>query len=221
MAADFTMTPSSISTIIFDLSEVLITGLLDIEKPLARRLGVPPDGLFAAFGGQPLTDLFRGRLTEDAYVSQLIAGQQWDISMDEMKSLIRQNFRRKIPGMENLVHGLAGKFDLILLSDHAREWAAHIKMIHPFLEVFGSQFYSFQIGQTKSDPSTFTKVLSVTAKRPEECLFIDDWVGNIAAAEKAGIKGIQFVNADNLSEKLSAVGVLTDPQQAKEERHEK
>ena len=197
-----------LTTLIFDLSEVLIAGLLDIEKPLARHLGISPDGLFPAFGGQPLTDLFCGRITENAYLAQLIEKQQWGISLQTLQSLIRQNFHLRIPGMEQVIGGLAHHYELVLLSDHAEEWIAYIREIHSFLRVFAHQFYSYQFGQTKSEPSTFSKALQWMHRHPAQCLFIDDWASNLAVAEKVGLRGIRFLGAADLTQKLTELGVL-------------
>ncbi len=196
-----------ITTLIFDLSEVLIMGLLDIDKPLADQLGIPLDGLFTAFGGPSLNDLFCGRITEDAYLSQIIEKEKWEVSLQQFKTIIRQKFHRKVPGMEQMVSSLAPKYDLVLLSDHAEEWIADIIEFHPFLGIFKRQFYSFQLQQTKSDPSTFTRVLLAIRKQPEECLFIDDWSRNIASAEKAGVRGIQFLGAEDLARGLAVMGI--------------
>jgi len=205
MPTDLSAAP--ISTIIFDLSEVLITGLLDIEKPLAHRLGIPSDGLFPAFGGQPLTELFCGRITEDAYLDALIEKQRWNISKDELKVLIRQNFHRRIPGMEQVVANLSARFELVLLSDHAREWIADIKTYHPFLELCTHQFYSYELGQTKAAPSTFTRVLDTIQRCPGQCLFIDDWIDNVAAAQRAEIRAIRFLGAADLMRRLTEMGL--------------
>ena len=57
-----------IQTIIFDLSEVLVVGLLGIERPLAVQLRVPELQVLRAFGGSRLERLFCGEITEDEYL---------------------------------------------------------------------------------------------------------------------------------------------------------
>lgn len=196
-----------IRTIIFDLSEVLIAGLIGIEKPLSLRLQVPEEEVLAAFGGRLLEDLCRGGLSEDAYLSQIVTTQRWEISTDTLKRVIRRNLQRRVFGMEALVSQLAGEYELVLLSDHAAEWVGYIKSVHPFLEVFDRQVFSFDTGQLKKDGSMFRTLLEDIDRRPEACVFVDDNPLNVRAAEAVGIVSIQFLDAEHLIDSLRSHGV--------------
>lgn len=110
--------------------------------------------------------------------------------------------------MAELVNNLALQYELVLLSDHASEWVKHIQQIHPFLEIFTFQFFSYQLGQTKRQPSTFLRVLDTIHKQSGQCLFIDDNPANILAAEITGIKGILFVNSEQLVQELANMKVF-------------
>ena len=193
-------------TIIFDLSEVLIAGLLGIEKPLAARLGLDEGPVLKAFGGELLRSLCCGHLTEEAYLAQVITSQKWDVPAGEIKALLRQNFQRKVPGMEEILAYLAGRYELVLLSDHAAEWVKDILAMHPFLGLFSSRFFSFQLKQTKQEAATFREVLAQIDRRPEECLFIDDSAVNIQAAISAGVPSIRFTSAPELQQYLQNNG---------------
>ncbi len=119
-----------------------------------------------------------------------------------MKRIIRGNFRRRIPGTIALLPRLARRYELVLLSDHAAEWAAHIRRIHPWLRIFSRRFFSFALGQTKREPSTFRKVAAALGRSPDECLLIDDSPANVAAAASAGMPGIRFTTAAALAREL-------------------
>ena len=187
-----------IKTIIFDLSEVLISGLCGVEESLAPRLGSSPTEVLSALGGDLLIQLCRGELSEDAYLESVISNRGWVISVDELKQLIRANFSRKVADMENLLERLAAHYELVLLSDHAKEWVEHIHGLHPNLRIFPTQVYSFQTGQTKREPSTFHQLLESINRRSDECVFIDDSIGNIESARSVGIKAFQFTDAKTL-----------------------
>src|SRR2546423_410848 len=116
----------AIKTIIFDLSEVLISGLCGIEGPLSERVRTPPAEILAAFGGDLLQSLCRGEISEDVFLRAVLSNTAWPISADELKQAIRVNFRRKVRGMEELLGQLAAKYELVLLSDHGKEWIEHI-----------------------------------------------------------------------------------------------
>lgn len=190
-------------TLIFDLSEVFIAGLLGIEKPLAARLRLDEQTVLPAFAGRLLEDLCCGRLTEDEYLARIRKRQRWRITPAELKRIIRRNFHRHVPGMAPLLRRLARKHELVLLSDHAAEWAAYIQRVHPWLRIFPTRFFSFELGQTKKRPSTFRKVLAAIGRRPDECLLVDDSAQNLAAAAVVGLRGIRFTSANALARALA------------------
>ena len=196
-----------ITTLIFDLSEVLIAGLFGIEKPLAAKLGVAEADIVPVFGGPRLDDLCCGRISEDAYLGRILVRTRWSVTPPELKHIIRDNFHHRVPGMEELVKRLAQKYELILLSDHAREWIAYIRDVHPLLEIFRARFYSFELGQLKREPSTFGRGLTAIGRGPEECLFVDDHPANVRSAAAAGLGAIRFTSAGALTRELTQRGV--------------
>jgi len=193
-----------LKTILFDLSETVISGLIGIEIPLASRLGVAEARILPAFGGDLLPRLCRGELTEDQYLALVLERQGWEISPDELKQVLRGNFQRIVPGMWELLNSLSTRYELVVLSDHAREWVAYIQVVHPELVLFKRQLYSFESGLLKSEPGTFTDALRSLDRKADECLFVDDNPVNVTAAEDAGLNGIRFVGAEDL--KLELVG---------------
>ena len=196
-----------LKTILFDLSETVISGLIGIEAPLAQALGVAEARILPAFGGDLLPRLCRGELTEDQYLALVLERQGWEISADELKQVFRGNFQRTVPGMWELLNGLSTRYELVLLSDHAREWVAYIQVVHPELAVFKRQLYSFESGLLKSEPGTFTYALRSLDRKADECLFVDDNPVNVAAAEDAGLSGIRFVGAEDLKRELVGRGI--------------
>lgn len=78
--------------ILFDLSETILAGLVCIEKPLSIRLGVDESRILPAFGGELLSRLCRGELTEDQYLKWILEQQGWETQAEELKEVIRRNF---------------------------------------------------------------------------------------------------------------------------------
>lgn len=196
-----------LQTFIFDLSEVLISGIIGIESKIAERTGETPDSIFRALGGDLLHELCCGNISEDQYLTGIRTRQGWDLDIQEAKVMIRQNFHNGVPGMESVLTQLSGKYKLILLSDHAKEWIEYIRPVHPFLDAFDKQFYSFELKQTKRDPSTFQRVLKAIDQQPSDCLFIDDSPSNIRVAASLGIPGIQFTSAHDLTAQLQTYNI--------------
>lgn len=191
--------------IIFDLSEVLIAGLVGTEKALSRELSLPEQEILSGFKGRALEQLFVGSISEDAYLSYVIAKGRWPIDLARLKAVIRRNFHNTVTGTIDILMDLACSYELALLSDHAREWITYIRAVHPFLNLFQHTFFSFDLNGTKGDPRTFARMLDRIAIPPARCLLIDDNPVNISVAESVGIPGIRFVDATQLAVELDAV----------------
>ena len=187
---------------IFDLSEVLIMGLVGIEKPLSHLLDMPENEILPGFAGELLQKICRGEISEDYYLQEIVAKQNWQIEIEQLKRIIRENFHQEVEGTKEILSKLADKNEVILLSDHAREWVATIKEIHSLFELFNTVFFSYELGGTKKEPQTFRKVLQQMNYRAQECWLIDDSATNIKVAASVGINGIQFTNAKQLQDTL-------------------
>lgn len=198
---------ASIRTIIFDLSEVLISGLVGIERPLSEKLRISEDSISKAFYNDCLAELCRGAISEVSYLKHVVSENGWSIPLEVLKRVIRENFHHRIPGMAPILDRLKGRYELALLSDHVREWIAYIRSIHPFLEAFDHFFFSFVLGTTKDDPATFRAVLEALHRDPAACLFIDDNPMNIETATSLGISCVRFISAADLSHRLEALGL--------------
>ena len=115
--------------------------------------------------------------------------------------------QRRIPGMEDLVVRLSRSYELVLFSDHAREYRDYIMMTHPFLHCFNIRVFSFELRKTKSDISSFTQVLGIIERQPCECLYIDDSKTNVEGASVVGIPSVLFVSCATLVKSLAAMGL--------------
>lgn len=202
------MKQNNISIIIFDLSEVLISGLFGIEKTISSIFGIDEDKILPAFGGENLDNLCKGLMSENDFIASVINKLNIKASGEEIKNIIRQNFNNKIPGAEQILIQLKKKYKLVLLSDHAREWVSYILSKHQFLIGFDFLFFSFHFTKLKKDSSLFEDVIKLLKVKSVECLFIDDNPVNIKFAETAGLKGIHFTNSEKLKEKLIENGLI-------------
>ena len=195
-----------IKNIIFDMSEVIISGYHGVEKILEQQYAIPEE----EWERQRLSknelflNLMRGNLSEEAYLEELLQGTNWNISIEQLKTAIRSNLNRPVPGTMKVVRELKGKYQLILLSDYVREWMKYIEERNEDLRIFDKKIFSYNIGTTKSEVETFETVLEQTKIVADETLFIDDYEKNVKNAEAVGIHGIVFENAEQLRKTLSS-----------------
>ncbi len=195
------------TTILCDLSEVLIAGLLGVEKQLGPLVALSGREFLAALAHPTLSELFRGRISEEAYLSQLVDRQRWDLPVETLKQQIRLNFHHQVEGTLDIISELAVSYPVVLVSDHAREWVAYITDVHPFLSLFTRTFYSYEYGYLKSEPAAFRHILDCLGAAPEECLLIDDSEPNTVVAAGLGISTIRFTTAAALAQQLAEMGL--------------
>lgn len=72
----------------------------------------------------------------------------------------------------------------------------------PELALFDALIFSSEIGLSKPDPAAFAAALGRLGREPGEVLFIDDRAANVAGAERAGLRALQFRSAGQLAEAL-------------------
>ena len=197
-----------IKNIIFDLSEVIISGYHGVERLLKEQFGIPEQDFKEQkqLKNELFLELMRGNLSEKEYLEELLQGTNWNISVEQLKTAIRQNLNQPIPGTMEIVKQLKAKekYQLILLSDHAREWMEYIEEKNKDLKIFDKKIFSYDIGAVKSDKQTFKIVLEQAGIVADETLFIDDYEKNAKNAEAVGIHGIVFENAEQLRKILSS-----------------
>ena len=203
-----------IKNIIFDLSEVIISGYRGIEEVVLesqygtfenKKLLENEEDLDSMRENETFLNLLRGKLTEEEYLNHVLKNKKWNVSVEQLKIAIRQNLNQPIPGTMEIIKELKeGKYQLILLSDHAREWMKYIEENNKDLEIFDKKIFSYDIGAVKSDEQTFKIVLEQAGIVADETLFIDDYEENAKNAEAVGIHGIVFENAEQLRKILSS-----------------
>lgn len=201
---------STVTTLVFDLSDVLIGGMGDLVGPLPSALGLDEEKCYELVNGQWLVELCHGEISEDEYLRRILACRvngNPGMEAKEMKRLIRCGFHQQVPAMDHLVRLLARRYQVVLLSDHAREWIEYIHEVHPFLSVFPQHFYSFEAGHSKRQGTAFGNLLRMIRRPAGSCLLVDDNPSNIERAKRHGIAGIVFESAQQLVERLSEYGV--------------
>ena len=142
-----------IKNIIFDLSEVLISGYLGIENLLFEKHNIPKQD-FLKQKEKTISfflDTLRGLHTEDEYVKLLLKDTNWNVTTSEFKETIREYLNTPLKNMRELIDHLEGKYNLILLSDYVKEWLDYINEHNDILTKFNHTFISCDIGYIKID----------------------------------------------------------------------
>ena len=199
-----------IKNIIFDLSEVIVSGYHGIEKIVEENTNISAKEVLQR--KQETLNLFfetmRGKYSEEQYLTYLLDEMNWEISPEILKKLIRQGLNQPIRGTMQIIKKLQNNYRLILLSDHVKEWKSYIFENNGELEIFEHQYFSYDYGLLKSDEGCFDYILKDLKIKAEETIFIDDYEANIKMAKQCGIEGILFKSAEDLEENLKKRGIL-------------
>jgi HAD superfamily hydrolase (TIGR01549 family) len=191
-----------IKNFIFDLSEVLIKGIIGIGDKLTPHINQPAEVIDKSFWGTNLRELFIKNISEEEYLDNILKPNNWNVSHIILHEIIRKNFHFTYDENISLLNELSNKYPIYLLSDHGIEWIEYIHSRHNFFNVFKQQFYSYEFGSTKKEEKTFQHFLNSTKLKADECLFIDDNLKNVETAKRVGIKTIQYKDGDDLREAI-------------------
>jgi len=71
-----------------------------------------------------------------------------------------------------------------------------------FDDAFHHMFISAEVGVAKPDPKIYHIALEQLQVNPIEAVFVDDFIENITACEKVGMKGIHFTDSQSALQQL-------------------
>jgi 2-haloacid dehalogenase len=115
-----------------------------------------------------------------------------------------------LPGMATLVADLdAAGVPLFALTNFSHEfWPPFYDRERALLSRFRDILVSGEVKLIKPDPAIYALALERFELMPGDALFIDDRADNVEAAERAGLVGYQFRDADSLRLMLEERGLL-------------
>lgn len=194
--------------VIFDLGEVLLD--LAIQNTITRfseLSGQTPEQVKKIYtSSEVFLNYEKGLIDDEAFRSganQLFSTNIPDNHFDEIWNGMLYNL--SVERLE-LLNNLADQYRLFLLSNtneiHIRRFteislAVSARSLESYFE---KTYYSSRIKMRKPDKEIFEYVLSENNLIPQETIFLDDNVDNIAAAQALGIQGIQVSHPSILFE---------------------
>ena len=200
-----------IRNIVFDMGNVMIRfdpayfmdreGLTD---PADRKLVM--NELFQSLEWAQMDS---GVLTEET-AEPLILARIPDRLKAQVRHLLHNwsSPRDEIPGMEELAQGLKNAgYGIWLLSNASKAQHTYWPKVS-VSRLFDGKLISCDIGFVKPMREIYQAFSEKFGLLPEECVFIDDAISNVAGAVACGWQGIVFHgDSAELAEKLSALGV--------------
>ena len=96
-------------------------------------------------------------------------------------------------------------YDIYLLTNFSKEGYAYISNKFDFFTKAKGTVVSSHIKLAKPDPKIYKHLLQTYNLNPDECVFIDDSVANINAANELGIHGIVFRDVERLRKDFNSI----------------
>lgn len=84
------------------------------------------------------------------------------------------------------------QFDFVLLSNDVKEWSHYLFELHGLHKYFKECIVSGEVRMRKPEHRIFSCALERIRRRPDECIFIDNSVKNLNAAQDMGIHAVLF-----------------------------
>lgn len=128
-----------------------------------------------------------GEFTSDEFLSML----GYDNPQYHMKDYIEKHLTLDsgfIPFAEKYYQ----QYDFVLLSNDVSQWSSYITEYHQLNKYFTGKIVSGDVRCRKPEEKIYELALERIGKRPKECLFIDNSVKNLEAAELLGIVPVLF-----------------------------
>lgn len=205
------MIRSAIKAIIFDLGKVIV----DFDHhAICRRLSsycsLQPKQLYEIIFLSGLEARFdRGELSPEAFFDTVVKAAGLTMGIDVFRKIWSDIFSLNT-GIDRLIQNLAGHYRILCLSNTNVWQFDFCRRTFSVLDYFESFVLSFQVGQRKPHPDIFHSALARAMAKPWECVYIDDIVEFVEAAQQLGMHGIHFVSVEATMQGLRGLGVNVD-----------
>ena len=198
-----------IQAIIFDVGGVLLrTENRAPRQQWEARLGLASGGAEAlVFNSEMGQKAQRGNISEPELWQWI--GTQLNLSVDETAAF-RTGFwagDEMDMALVAFIRQLKNRYQTAVLSNYASNLRSELTHQYGIADAFDEIIISCEEGITKPDPEIFHRALARLGRRPEEAVFIDDFLHNVQAARAVGMSAIHFQPGIDLSGALQQLSV--------------
>ncbi|MBY9018498.1 MAG: HAD family phosphatase [Candidatus Lokiarchaeota archaeon] len=203
----------TIKCIIFDLGDVIFD--LDFsqffnEVITPSPLNKPKTPIMLEFFRQSDT-YHQGKISDKEFYTQAcdllrVCDLNQKEFYDAFNSIISDINKEMVELVKNIKKN--NKLMIICLSNiNSSHWKYIKKKKWEIWDLFDEFILSHEVHLTKPDSKIFEIAIKKAGCAPEEIVFIDDGFNNIRAALELGIKGIRFVDIDELTKSLKELNI--------------
>jgi putative hydrolase of the HAD superfamily len=197
---------NAIKAVIFDFGGVFTDSPFTVVDDFGISIGAAPGqvadivfGSYAEDGDHPWHKLERGEITlEDTRQAVLALGQAQGLSVDIYEMFMKMAQSKagagaRQPLIDRVLELKDAGYRLAIITNNVREFADGWRSLLPFDvdAVFDVVVDSSAVGMRKPDPAIFHHTLQLLDNiDPGSTVFLDDFHGNVAAANALGMKTV-------------------------------
>lgn len=185
---------SKIRLIICDWGEVCGFFDLSVMDNFLRENNFDP-ALVSAFFKKNKADYDVGNISEDDFWEGIAKSIDFSDNIKLLKIYCQKNLRLNLVLLQ-YIKKLKEKYPLVLLSNIDPTTYDGICQELDLQDYFDSQFLSFRLKKNKMHTEVLNEIVSQYGVKPSECLFIDDYQGNVDKGNQFGFHSIRFINND-------------------------
>lgn len=209
---------NKIKALIFDLGNVLIGFDHRIAvKNILRHTRKSKQEIYDLFFDSQLTqDFEKGKISPLDFFEEVKALLGLGISYEAFLPIWNQIFFSH-PEVEAFIHSLKFSHRLVLLSNINRLHYEYILDAFPYaigLFGVGNVVASYTTGLIKPQRRIYELAIEKTGADKEEIVYVDDRSDLIEAAQRYGIRSIQFQGLEHLKQELKKMGVIGEKDKA-------
>jgi putative hydrolase of the HAD superfamily len=197
------MADGRIEAVISDFGGVLTTPLVQSFMAFQDQTGITTETLGLAMqaateanGQNPLFQMERGEISEDAFLAQLTTHLEPLLGhppeMHRFKEIYFEALDPNPPMIELMRELKAAGYRMAMLTNNVKEWEPLWRSMLPVDEIFETVVDSAFVGCRKPESRIYAITLERLGLPAESCLFIDDVKVNCEGAERAGIAAVHF-----------------------------
>jgi putative hydrolase of the HAD superfamily len=192
---------ATIKAVIFDFGGVFTDSPFHAFSAYGETIGASQQqvsdivfGGYAVDSDHPWHKVERGEISlESAREGIMALGRQQDLEIDiwDVFMSMAENgggLREDLVGYVSTIRaaGLATG----IITNNVAEFRDHWRGMLPVAELFDFVVDSSEVGMRKPNPAIFEKALTISGFRAEQVIFVDDFEGNVLAAEAMHIRSI-------------------------------
>jgi len=200
--------PLPIAALAFDLGNVLIQ--VDhgrFCRRLAESAGITPAEVYHRVFSPDLEHGYdTGKLSSQAFYQKIMEVFQVSLPYPRFCEWWNEIFD-PLEGMESLVLHLKSRYPLYLLSNTNPLHFDYVCRNFPLVHHFRRFILSYQVGSRKPEQAIYQALIRETGLAAPQCLFIDDKLPFVEAAQTQGLRAWQFISTQDLKRRLQEQGL--------------